>query len=334
MAAASRCRHRRRPRRHHAHTYEGKKPYVEARAATRRDIARIVGDYARAARNAIAAGFDGIQVHGANGYLVDQFLRAAANHRDDEYGGPIDNRLRFMTKVLEAIGAAIGMDRVGIRFSPNILSQGVVDPDPIALYHGGRQAARRRWACRGSKCASRVRTRPSAAAPTEPVSPAMRAHYSGVIALNSDYVGASAQARLDEGVVDAIAFGRPFLANPDLVERISAARRAQRARRQDLLHARARRLCRLSDARRTSAKPPSLADLPEIGRGGAEAGGDIDQCERRLGRAAALVGLARVGADDRLRFILDGQDAVADGKAVKASGPSAPRALSLATISK
>ncbi len=84
-----------------AHTYEGKKPYVEAREMTRDDIRRIVGDYATAARNAIAAGFDGVQVHGANGYLVDQFLRDGANFRTDEYGGSIENRLRFATEVLD-----------------------------------------------------------------------------------------------------------------------------------------------------------------------------------------------------------------------------------------
>ena len=204
---------------HHAHTYEGNKPYVEARPASRDDIARIVGDYARAAGNAIRAGFDGVQVHGANGYLVDQFLRAGANMRDDEFGGSIDNRLRFMTQVLEAIGAAIGMDRVGIRFSPNILSQGVDDPDPIALYTAG---ARRLEELRVPWIELREpgATSTFGCGATEAVSPAMRTHYSGVIALNSDYVGDTAQARLDEGVADAIAFGRTFLANPDLVERI------------------------------------------------------------------------------------------------------------------
>jgi 2,4-dienoyl-CoA reductase-like NADH-dependent reductase (Old Yellow Enzyme family) len=117
-----------------AHTYEGKKPYVESRAATHEDVDRIVGDYAAAARNAIAAGFDGVQVHGANGYLIDQFLRDSANHRTDEYGGSIENRLRLVTEVLSAVGDAIGMDRVGIRFSPNILSNGIEDSDPPALF--------------------------------------------------------------------------------------------------------------------------------------------------------------------------------------------------------
>ena len=202
-----------------AHTYEGKKPYVEARAATRDDIARVTADYVRAARNAIAAGFDGVQIHGANGYLIDQFLRAGANHRDDAYGGSIDNRMRLMSEVLEAVGGAIGMDRTAIRFSPNILSQGVVDPEPEALF----SAVAKRLEQLGVPWIELREPRPGTSfggEPSAPVSPAMREHFSGKIILNSDYVGATAQARLDEGVVDGIAFGRPFLANPDLVERI------------------------------------------------------------------------------------------------------------------
>src|SRR5215217_3795863 len=117
-----------------AHTYEGKKPYVEAREASREDIKRIIGDYANAARNAIAAGFDGVQIHGANGYLIDQFLRDSANLRGDDYGGSIENRIRFASEVLQAVGDAIGMERVGIRFSPNIYSQGVEDSDPVPLF--------------------------------------------------------------------------------------------------------------------------------------------------------------------------------------------------------
>lgn len=202
-----------------AHTYEGKKPYVEARAATADDIKRIIGDYANAARNAIAAGFDGVQVHGANGYLVDQFLRDSANHRIDEYGGSIENRLRFVTEVLVAVGDAIGMDRVGIRFSPNILSSGIEDSDPPALFTA---LAMRLEALKVPWIELRE-PRPGTSfggAPSAPVSPLMKPLYSGKIALNSDYDGESAQERLDEGIVDAIAFGRTFLANPDLVERI------------------------------------------------------------------------------------------------------------------
>jgi 2,4-dienoyl-CoA reductase-like NADH-dependent reductase (Old Yellow Enzyme family) len=203
----------------YAHTYEGKKPYAEARAATKHDIERIVEDYARAAENAMAAGFDGVQVHGANGYLVDQFLRDSANHRDDDYGGSIENRLRFVTDVLSAVGDAIGMENVGIRFSPNIYSQGVEDSDPIPLF----TALAERLECLEVPWIElREAHRPTSAGavPTAPVSPAMRPIYSGKIALNSDYDGPSARARLAEGIGDAISFGRPFISNPDLVDRI------------------------------------------------------------------------------------------------------------------
>ena len=203
-----------------AHTYEGKKPYTEARELTRDDIKRIVGDYATAARNAIAAGFDGVQVHGANGYLVDQFLRDGANFRTDEYGGSTENRLRFATEVLEAVGDAIGMDRVGIRFSPNIYSQGVEDSDPLPLFTA---LAERLEELKVPWIELREAHQPTSAGaiPTAPVSPAMRDLYSGKILLNSDYDGPSARARMAEGIADGISFGRPFISNPDLVHRLA-----------------------------------------------------------------------------------------------------------------
>jgi 2,4-dienoyl-CoA reductase-like NADH-dependent reductase (Old Yellow Enzyme family) len=203
-----------------AHTYEGKKPYEEAREMTREDIKRIVGDYATAARNAIAAGFDGVQVHGANGYLVDQFLRDGANFRTDEYGGSIENRLRFVTEVLQAVGDAIGMDRVGIRFSPNIYSQGVDDSDPLFLFTA---LAERLEELKVPWIELREAHQPTSAGaiPTEPVSPAMRPIYLGRILLNSDYDGPSARARMAEGIADGITFGRPFISNPDLVHRLA-----------------------------------------------------------------------------------------------------------------
>jgi 2,4-dienoyl-CoA reductase-like NADH-dependent reductase (Old Yellow Enzyme family) len=204
----------------YAHTYEGKKPYVEPRAATEHDIERIVDDYARAARNAIDAGFDGIQVHGANGYLVDQFLRDGANFRTDGYGGSIDNRLRFMTDVLEAVGAEIGADRVGIRYSPNFYVQGVEDGHPIALFEA---VAKRLETLQVPWIELREPVRPTAsgAIPTEPVSHAMRQHYSGKILLNSDYDWADARKRVALGYADGVSIGRLFIANPDLVERIA-----------------------------------------------------------------------------------------------------------------
>ena len=202
-----------------AHTYEGKKPYEPAREASEADIARIVRDYANAARNAIRAGFDGVQIHGANGYLVDQFLRDRANQRTDRYGGSIDNRLNFVTEVIEAVAGAIGIERTGIRFSPNIHSQGVDDSDPLALFTA---LARRLEELNVPWIELREPGEHTSfgSKPTAPVSPALRPLYAGKIIVNSDYDGPSAQARLDEGIADGIAFGRAFLANPDLVERI------------------------------------------------------------------------------------------------------------------
>ena len=203
-----------------AHTYEGKKPYVEARSATRADIDRILDDYARAAGNAIAAGFDGVQIHGANGYLVDQFLRDSANLRGDGYGGSIENRIRFVREVLEAVGATIGMDRVGIRFSPNILVQGVEDSDPVALF---AELAKTLEELNVPWIELREPARPTAAGsiPTAPVSPAMRPHYSGNIVINSDHDWTDAQGRIAAGDADAVSIGRLFIANPDLVKRIA-----------------------------------------------------------------------------------------------------------------
>ena len=204
----------------YAHTYEGKKPYVEARAASLDDIRRIIDDYASAARNAIRAGFDGVQIHGANGYLVDQFLRDSTNLRDDDYGGSIDNRIRFATEVLQAVGAEIGMERVGIRFSPNIYSQGVEDSDPEALFLA---LARRLEELKVPWIELREPRLPTSAGiiPTAPVSPAMRPLYSGKIVINSDSNWCDAHRRMMDGKADAVSIGRLFIANPDLVRRIA-----------------------------------------------------------------------------------------------------------------
>jgi 2,4-dienoyl-CoA reductase-like NADH-dependent reductase (Old Yellow Enzyme family) len=204
----------------YAHTYDGKKPYIEPRAATTHDIERIVSDYATAARNAIIAGFDGVQIHGANGYLVDQFLRDGGNFRNDEYGGSVENRLRFISEVLQAVGWEIGMHRVGIRFSPNIYSQGVVDGNPIALFEA---VARRLEELKVPWIELREPRQPTTTGtiPSEPVSPAMRALYSGKIVINADSNWDDARKLVHDDEADAVSIGRLFIANPDLVKRVA-----------------------------------------------------------------------------------------------------------------
>ncbi len=203
-----------------AHTYEGKKPYVEARPASEAEIKRIINDYVRAADNAIRAGFDGVQIHGANGYLVDQFLRSSANFREDRYGGSIEGRIRFARELLAAVGAKIGIERVGIRFSPNILVQGVEDSEPLLLF---TELAKMLEQLKVPWIELREPDKPTSAGsiPTEPVSPAMRRHYSGRIVINSDNDWTDARARIAGGFADAVSIGRLFIANPDLVTRLA-----------------------------------------------------------------------------------------------------------------
>ena len=138
-----------------AHTPIGKQEYVTAREMTKEDIDRTVADYRRAAENAKKAGFDGVQLHGANGYLVDQFLRDGTNHRTDEYGGSPENRTRFMREVLEAIIDVWGADRVGIRLSPNGDSQGTDDSNPEATFGAAAKV------CENTKPAQRSNSAPA-----------------------------------------------------------------------------------------------------------------------------------------------------------------------------
>lgn len=205
----------------HAHTYEGRKDYEPARALTVEEIARVVGDYRQAAVNAKEAGFDGVQLHGANGYLVDQFLRDSTNKRTDEYGGSAENRTRFLREVLTALVDVWGADRVAVRLSPNGETQGCDDSDPAATFGAATRVIEelglaflelREPGPDGTFGATEV--------PKQ--SPMIREIFSGPLVLNSDYSPEEAAADVASGKCDAVAFGRPYISNPDLDRRIAS----------------------------------------------------------------------------------------------------------------
>ena len=203
-----------------AHTYDGKQPYAEARALRADEIPHLLEDYRNAARLSLEAGFDGVQIHAANGYLIDQFLRDNSNFRDDAYGGPIENRIRLLREIAQAVSDTIGADRTAVRLSPNGDTQGANDSNPNALFSAAAKALSeigiaflelREPGFEGTFGKAEV----------PPVAPAIRAAFKGPLVLNSDYDDKSGQAQLDSGVADAIAYGRTFLANPDLPHRFA-----------------------------------------------------------------------------------------------------------------
>ena len=203
-----------------AHTYDGKQPYVEARALRVDEIPALLEDYRNAACNAMTAGFDGVQIHAANGYLIDQFLRDGSNHRTDEYGGPIENRTRLLREITQAVVDTVGADRTGVRLSPNGAIQGVDDSDAPSLFTAAAAALSKigiAFLELREPSPDGTFGKPS----TPPVAPAIRKAFDGVLVLNSDYTAERAIDAMASGIPDAIAFGRPFLANPDLPERLA-----------------------------------------------------------------------------------------------------------------
>ena len=202
-----------------AHTAEGKKDYTEARALDTSEIPRVIADYVHAAKNAIAAGFDGVQIHGANGYLIDQFLRDNANFRTDEYGGSIENRIRLLREVTQAVVDAVGADRTSVRLSPNGETQGCDDSDPVALFTAAAAALQEI----GIAFLELREVKPYGnfgQTEVPRVSPEIRKVFTGPLVLNQEYTKELADADLASGLADAVSFGRPYISNPDLVERL------------------------------------------------------------------------------------------------------------------
>jgi len=199
------------------HTPQGKVPHAVPRPLTVEEIPGIVAAFAQGARNAIAAGFDGVEVHGANGYLIDQFLRDTPNQRTDVYGGSLENRARLLFEVLTAVTQAIGSERVGLRLSPLNSYNSMKDSDPLALI--GFLADK----LNAFKLAYlHVMRADFFGVQKADVMPVAREKYKGVLVGNMGYSADEAEAAIAEGKLDAVAFGTAFLANPDLPARIRA----------------------------------------------------------------------------------------------------------------
>lgn len=187
------------------------KPFVTPRALTLEEIPGVIECYRKGAENAKAAGFDGVEIHGANGYLIDQFLQDSTNHRDDAYGGSIENRARFMMEVTDAVLSVWGPGRVGMHIAPRCDSHDMKDSNPALLFgYVARELGKRKLAflCARESYDSTA------------LFPMLKQEFGGVFIANEGFTGESAREIVSSGKADAVAFGKPAIANPDLVERI------------------------------------------------------------------------------------------------------------------
>ncbi|ODS00775.1 alkene reductase [Methyloceanibacter methanicus] len=188
----------------------------EPRALDTGEIARVVGDYRTAAENAKAAGFDGVEIHAANGYLIDQFLRDGTNKREDEYGGTPDKRTRFLAEVLEAVASVYPSKRVGVRFSPFSSFNDMTDSDPLTTFSAA--IARANDAKLGYVHLVEGETGGPRSFPKGAIQ-TLRANFSGAYMANNAYDRQMAIDAVESGQADLVAFGSLFIANPDLVKR-------------------------------------------------------------------------------------------------------------------
>jgi N-ethylmaleimide reductase len=197
--------------------------YETPRALETSEVAGVVEAFRQAARNAMAAGFDGVEVHGANGYLIEQFMQSRSNQRSDQYGGSIENRVRFLMEVTEAVVEVWGANRVGVRLSPYGVANGSGEVEPMPLYTYAIQSldalglAYLHFIEPRSSGAGRAEVNhqnvPSAMVLFRPV-------WKGVLISAGGFTGESAEAAIADGHADAIAFGRIFISNPDLPRRL------------------------------------------------------------------------------------------------------------------
>ncbi len=186
--------------------------YEEPRALETNEVKAIVQNYKQAAINAKEAGFDGVEIHAANGYLIDQFLQDSTNKRDDQYGGNIENRVRFLLEITDELIDVWGADRVGVHLAPRCDSHDMGDSNPLDLFSYVVEELNKR------KIAF-IFTREHLA--EDSISPKLKQKFDGVFIANEKYTGQTAQRALDDKIADAISFGVPFIANPDLVDRLA-----------------------------------------------------------------------------------------------------------------
>lgn len=198
-------------------TPQGKQPYVVPRELRDEELPGLVAGFKKAAENAKAAGFDGVEVHGANGYLLDEFLRDGANKRAGAYGGSMENRARLLCEVLEAVSGVWGSKRVGLRISPLNSYNSMIDSDPIGLATWLASRLNDFDLAYLHLMRSDFFQRQSG----DVVTP-VRKNYQGTLIGNMGYSGDEANAAIAEGKLDAVAFGTGFLANPDLPARLKA----------------------------------------------------------------------------------------------------------------
>lgn len=201
-----------------SHTPKGKKPYVTPRALGLDEIPGVVRDYAIATQRAQEAGFDGVEIHAANGYLIDQFLRDCSNQRSDRYGGSIENRARFLLEVTEAVVNAWNPQRVGVRLSPTNPFNDMRDSDPVATFTYAADALNQF----GLAYLHVLEALPGhmLAGEGDRVSPYLRRTFKGTFMVNGGYDAALGDRAIASDEADLIAYGVPFIANPDLPERI------------------------------------------------------------------------------------------------------------------
>ncbi|WP_221076343.1 alkene reductase [Agarivorans aestuarii] len=190
---------------------------VTPREMTQQDIDEVIQQFRQAALNAIAAGFDGIELHAANGYLINQFIDSESNQRSDKYGGSLTNRLRFLDEVVAAMVDAIGAERVGVRLAPLTTLNGTVDAKPEETYTAAAALLNKH-----NIVYLHIAEVDWDDAPETPKAfkQALRDAFKGVLIYAGRYKADSAQQAIEEGLADMIGFGRPFVANPDLPARL------------------------------------------------------------------------------------------------------------------